>query len=61
MPGVHPNPGKAADGKRLHRLEIDPIAAPVVKRIFASYIAGKGFHAIAEELTGDGIPSPSAH
>ena len=59
--GVHPNPGKAADGKRLHRLEIDPIAAPVVKRIFASYIAGKGLHAIAEDLTGDGIPSPSAH
>src|SRR5665213_2611520 len=59
--GVHPNPGKAADGKRLHRLEIDPIAAPVVKRIFASYIAGKGLHAIAEDLTGDGIPSPCAH
>jgi hypothetical protein len=33
----------------------------VVERIFTSYIAGKGFHAIAEELTGDGIPSPSAH
>jgi site-specific DNA recombinase len=59
--GAHPNPGKAADGKRLHRLEVDPIAAPVVERIFASYIAGKGFHAIAEDLTGDGIPSPSAH
>jgi site-specific DNA recombinase len=59
--GAHPNPGKAADGKRLHRLEVDPSAAPVVKRIFASYIAGHGFHAIAEDLTGDGIPSPSAH
>jgi site-specific DNA recombinase len=59
--GAHPNLGKAADGKRLHRLEIDPTAAPVVNRIFASYIGGHGFHAIAEDLTGDGIPSPSAH
>jgi site-specific DNA recombinase len=59
--GAHPNPSKAAIGQRLHRLEVDPTAAPVVKRIFASYIGGRGFHAIAEELTGEGIPSPSAH
>ena len=32
--GPHPNPAKAADGQRLHRLEPDPIAAPVVQRIF---------------------------
>ena len=31
--GPHPNPAKAADGKRLHRLEPDPQTAPVVKRI----------------------------
>ena len=45
--GPHPNPSKAADGKRLRRLEIDPTAAPVVQRIFAAYIAGKGYFAIA--------------
>ena len=45
--GAHPNPGKAADGKRLHRLEVDPTAAPVVQRIFAEYIAGRGYFAIA--------------
>ena len=28
--GPHPNPGKAADGQRLHRLEPDPATAPVV-------------------------------
>jgi site-specific DNA recombinase len=59
--GPHPNPAKAADGKRLHKLELDPEAAPVVERIFAEFIAGSGFYAIAEGLTRDDLPSPSAH
>jgi site-specific DNA recombinase len=59
--GPHPNPGKAADGKRLHRLEPDPVAAPVVRRIFAEYVGGRGLFAIAERLNEDGIPSPSGH
>ena len=59
--GPHPNPAKAADGKRLHKLDLDPEAAPVVRRIFAEFTAGHGFYAIAEGLTRDGIPSPSAH
>jgi site-specific DNA recombinase len=33
--GPHPNPGKAAAGQRAHRLEVDPEAAPIVRRIFA--------------------------
>jgi hypothetical protein len=36
-------------------------AAPVVRRIFAEFTSGHGFYAIAEGLTRDGIPSPSAH
>ena len=40
--GPHPNPAKAADGKRLHKLDLDPEAAPVVERIFAEFIAGRG-------------------
>jgi site-specific DNA recombinase len=59
--GPHPNPAKAADGKRLHRLDLDPETEPVVCRIFAEFIAGHGFYAIAEGLTRDRIPSPSAH
>src|SRR2546423_9220839 len=59
--GPHPNPAKAADGKRLHRLEPDPIAAPVVRRIYREYLAGHGLHAISEGLTRDGIVCPSAH
>src|SRR3954464_2887749 len=36
--GPHPNPSKAAIGQRLRRLEPDPVAAPVVQRIFAEFI-----------------------
>ena len=59
--GPHPNPGKAAVGQRLHRLEPDPAAAPVVARIFEEFVAGYGLYTIARRLTEDGIPSPSAH
>ncbi|NKZ00976.1 recombinase family protein [Nocardiopsis alborubida] len=59
--GPHPNPAKAADGRRLHRLAPDPRTAWVVRRIFAEYLGGMGIFAIAEGLTRDGIPSPSAH
>jgi hypothetical protein len=41
-----PNLAKAADGKRLHKLDLDPGAASVVKRIFAEFTAGHGFYAI---------------
>lgn len=58
--GPHPNPSKAADGRRLHRLEPDPLTAPVVARIYREFLAGSGIYAIAEGLTRDGIPSPSA-
>ncbi|MFI6514081.1 recombinase family protein [Spirillospora sp. NPDC050679] len=64
--GPHPHPGKAADGKRLFRLAIDPDAAPVVQRIFREFLGlggspEKGLFSIAEGLTRDGIPCPSAH
>jgi site-specific DNA recombinase len=59
--GPHPNPAKAADGKRLRALAIDEPAAAVVRRIFAEFLAGHGIYAIAEHLTRDGIPCPSAH
>jgi hypothetical protein len=59
--GPHPNPAKAADGKRLRALAIDELAAAVVGRIFAEFLAGAGIFAIAEALTRDGIACPSAH
>ena len=59
--GPHPHPGKAAEGKRLHRLGPDPVTACAVPRIFAEFLSGRGLYAIAEGLTRDGIPCPSAH
>jgi site-specific DNA recombinase len=59
--GPQPNPAKAVDGKRLHALAIDERAAIVVVRIFAEFLAGAGIYGIAEGLTRDGIPCPSAH
>jgi site-specific DNA recombinase len=59
--GPHPNPAKAADGKRMHKLDLDPETAHIVARIFAEFLDGRGIYAIAEGLTRDGIPSPSAH
>src|SRR5690606_38975888 len=56
--GAHPNPSKAALGQRLHRLDVDPTAAPVVERIYAEYVSGRGLYAIAEGLTSDEILSP---
>lgn len=59
--GPHPNPGKAANGQRLHRLAVDEVSAPVVRRIFDRYLSGAGLGRIADELTREGIPSPSAY
>ncbi len=59
--GPHPNPGKAAEGRRLHRLEVDPRTAPVVERIYKDYLSGLGIFVIAQRLTADGIPCPSAY
>jgi DNA invertase Pin-like site-specific DNA recombinase len=59
--GPHPNPGKADLGARLHRLEPDPVTAPVVERIFQLFFQGCGYYAIAEQLTSDGVPSPSGY
>ncbi|HEU0089594.1 MAG TPA: recombinase family protein, partial [Pseudonocardiaceae bacterium] len=51
-------PAKAADGKRLHRLEPDPETAPVVHRIYHEYLSGIGVFAIAQRLTAEDIPCP---
>ncbi|MCU1377931.1 MAG: Recombinase [Acidimicrobiales bacterium] len=59
--GPHTNPEKASDGKRLHRLEPDPVTAPIVRRIYDDYLAGIGYLALAEQLTAEGIASPSGY
>jgi site-specific DNA recombinase len=59
--GPHPVASKAASGARLHQLEVDSEVAPVVRRIYAMYLAGAGYKQIASTLTDEGIPCPSAH
>jgi DNA invertase Pin-like site-specific DNA recombinase len=59
--GEHPNAKKRALGQRLHRLEPDPVTGPVVRRIFEMYASGQGQKQIANNLTAEGVPSPSAH
>ncbi len=59
--GPHPNPAKAAEGRRLHVLAVDEVTAPIVRRIFTEFLAGTGIFAIAEGLTADGVPCPSAY
>ena len=38
-----------------------PITEPIVKRIFAEYVTGRGMTSIARGLTQDGIACPSAY
>ena len=59
--GEHPNAKKRALGQRLHRLEADPVTAPVVRRVFEMFAAGQGLKQIANILTAENIPSPAAH
>jgi site-specific DNA recombinase len=46
---------------RLHALAPDPAAAPIVQRIYAEFLHGSGYLAIAERLNADQVPSPSGH
>jgi DNA invertase Pin-like site-specific DNA recombinase len=59
--GPHPNPAKAADGRRLHGLIPDDNTASIVRRIYSEFLAGNGLYVIAEGLTADGIASPSGY
>lgn len=49
------------DTRTLRRLVPDEQTAPVVRRIFQRYLEGGGLQGIAEELTAEAIPCPSAH
>jgi site-specific DNA recombinase len=58
--GPHPNKAHAAWGRRAHRLEPDPQAAPVVTWMFAQRLGGHSTARIARALNEAGIPCPSA-
>jgi site-specific DNA recombinase len=53
-PHPHPNPQKAREGRKKHRLILDPTRAPIVAMIFADYTEnGLGLSAICEKLNRD--------
>jgi site-specific DNA recombinase len=58
--GPHPNKAHAAWGRRAHRLEPDPVTAPVVSWMFAQRLAGRSAARITRALNDAGIPCPSA-
>ena len=52
--GPHPNKAHAAWGRRAHRLEPDPVTAPVVRWMFAQRLAGHSAARITRALTTPG-------
>jgi len=58
--GPHPNKAHAAWGRRAHRLEPDPVTAPVVRWMFAQRLAGHSAARITRALNDAGVPCPSA-
>src|SRR5450755_3169795 len=58
--GPHPNKAHAAWGRRAHKLEPDPVTAPVVSWMFAQRLAGHSAARITRALNDAGVPCPSA-
>ena len=58
--GPHPDKAHAAWGRRAHRLEPDPVTAPVVSWMFAQRLGGHSAARISRALNDAGIPCPSA-
>ena len=53
-PHPHPNPHKAKEGKKKHRLVVDPVRAPVVQTIFEWYCTeARGMGSICDSLNRD--------
>ncbi|MFF4599869.1 recombinase family protein [Amycolatopsis sp. NPDC001319] len=58
--GPHPNRAHASWGRRLHRLEPDPVTAPWVRWIFEQRATGRSVAGIARELNDRSVPCPSS-
>src|SRR5215472_12547382 len=58
--GPHPNKAHAAWGRRAHRLEPDPLTAPIVRWMFAQRKAEHSLARITRALNDAGISCPSA-
>ncbi|MFG2044919.1 recombinase family protein [Dactylosporangium sp. NPDC048998] len=54
--GPHPNPMHAMWGRRLQRLDPDPVTSPIVRWIFAERLAGRSVAGIAAALNERALP-----
>ncbi|MEU4221205.1 recombinase family protein [Actinoplanes sp. NPDC026623] len=59
--GPHPNASHARWGRRLQRLDPDPVTAGYVRRIFDRRLQGCSMAGIARELNEHRVPCPSAY
>ncbi|WP_297537899.1 recombinase family protein [Amycolatopsis sp.] len=57
--GSHPNVAHAHWGRRLQRLDPDPVTAPEVRWMFERRLGGRSVAGIARELNERGVPCPS--
>jgi hypothetical protein len=57
--GPHPNRAQAAWGRRLRRLDPEPVAAAHVRWMFARRLEGRSLAGIARELNELGVACPS--
>jgi Recombinase len=57
--GPHPNRAHARWGRRLQRLDPDPVCGPFVRWMFEQRLEGRSVAGIARELNERGIPCPS--
>ena len=57
--GPHPNRAHARWGRRLQRLDPDPVCGPFVRWMFEQRLAGRSVAGIARELNERGVPCPS--
>jgi site-specific DNA recombinase len=47
-------------GRRFTTAFVDEAEAPIIRRIYAEYLEGRGIKQIAHRLNDDGVPAPSA-
>lgn len=59
--GPHPNQAQARWGRRLLRLEPDPITGTHVRWMFAQRLTGASLAGITRTLNDRGVPCPSGH
>lgn len=59
IPGQKPPYGYRWRDKEKSGFEVDPVTAPIVRRIYDAVLGGRTLRSVANALTGEGIPTPT--